>query len=196
MLDDFYESFSPACFGLLGLWLVVVGLRIKDWQGGGDAAYQRYRQLSYGIALCFVLPGIMSVFALVDDKNPLFWQISFAIVALGGAVTLYFVHHNVPDLERDHVLTYLSAIGLYLVIGLLAIIGILAKKSAGPDLLRADAILLTAVIFLGFNAAWLLLFSPVAAGDMPGLTGAPRTRGVSMPGREPVFGGTHHGRSA
>jgi|SRR5271170_2736492 len=157
MLDDFYGAFSPACFGLLGLWMVVVQLRIDDLRHNSP-----YKQVSYGIALCFALPGIMGVLALVDDKDPAYWQFSFIIVALGGAFMLYRVHHNVPDLEQRHVLTYLSAIGLYLAIGLLALIGRLAK-SAGPDLLRIDAILLTAVIFLGFNAAWLLLFTPVAA---------------------------------
>lgn len=158
MLDDFCGAFSPACFGLLGLWMVVVQLRIHDWRHNSP-----YKQVSYGIALCFALPGIMSVLALVDEKDPAYWQFSFIEVALGGAFMLYRVHRNVPDMEQHHVLTYLSAIGLYLAIGLIALIGRLAK-SAGPDLLRVDAILLTAVIFLGFNAAWLLLFNPVATG--------------------------------
>jgi hypothetical protein len=56
------------------------------------------------------------------------------------------------------------ATGLYLAIGLLAVIAMLAK-SAGSDLLRVDAILLTAVIFLGFNAAWLMLYPPAAVDD-------------------------------
>jgi hypothetical protein len=131
--------------------------RSRDW------LRSPYKQVSYGIALCFALPGIMSVLALVDEKDPAYWQFSFIEVALGGAFMLYRVHRNVPDMEQHHVLTYLSAIGLYLAIGLIALIGRLAK-SAGPDLLRVDAILLTAVIFLGFNAAWLLLFNPVATG--------------------------------
>ena len=156
MLDQFYEAFSPACFGLLGLWMVVVQIR-DDLRHNGP-----YRQVSYGIALCFALPGIMSVLALVDETDPAYWQVSFIIVALGGAIVIYRVHHKVPNLERHHVFTYLSAIGLYLAIGLLAFVARLAK-SAGPELLRVDAILLTVVIFLGFNAAWWMLFSPVVA---------------------------------
>jgi len=153
MLDDFYEAFSPACFGLLGLWMVVVQIRVHDLRHGP------FRQVAYGIALCFALPGIMSVLALVDDKDPAYWQISFIIVALGGAIMIYRVHHGIPDLERRHVLAYLTVTALYLVIGLLALLGRL-DKAAGPAMLRTDAILLTVVIFLGFNAAWLVLFSP------------------------------------
>ena len=37
-------------------------------------------------------------------------------------------------------------------VGVLAFIG-------GPAVLRAEAILLTGLVFLGFNAAWLLLFA-------------------------------------
>lgn len=157
MLDDFYGAFSPACFGLLGLWMVVVQIRDDRLR---NAPYTR---VSYGIALSFALPGIMSVLALVDDKDPVYWQISFMIVALGGAITIYAVHYKVPELEPHHVVTYLLAVGLYLAIGLLALIARL-DESAGPDLLRVDAILQTVLILLGFNAAWLLLYPPVAGG--------------------------------
>lgn len=157
MLDDFYQAFSPACFALLGLWMVV--LQIRDEQ----MRKPPYARVSYGIALCFALPGVMSVLALVDDENPAYWQISFIIVALGGAITIYALHYNVPELGPHHAVTYRLAVGLYLAIGLLALIAALVK-SAGTELLRVDAILLTAVIFLGFNAAWLMLYPPVAAG--------------------------------
>ena len=31
-LVDFYSTFSAACFALLGLWLVVVQIRLDDWR--------------------------------------------------------------------------------------------------------------------------------------------------------------------
>ena len=44
MLDAFYGAFSPACLALLGLWLVVVQLRLPQWQASEAApAYQRRR---------------------------------------------------------------------------------------------------------------------------------------------------------
>ena len=48
---------------------------------------------------------------------------------------------------------YWTVIALYLVIAILAIVG-------GTDRLRAEAVLVTALIFVDFNIAWLLLFSP------------------------------------
>ena len=31
-LSAFYGAFAPACFALLGLWLVAVTLRLEEWQ--------------------------------------------------------------------------------------------------------------------------------------------------------------------
>jgi hypothetical protein len=162
MLDAFYGAFSPACLALLGLWLVVVQLRLPQWQASEAApAYQR---ASYGIALHFVLPGLMSVLALVDTADPAYWQTSFAIIALGGAFALIAMRGlfgrrgpgpgRVADPRLGGSLglaAYVAAIAAYLLVGVLAFIG-------GPAALRVEAILLTGLVFLGFNAAWLLLF--------------------------------------
>ena len=83
MLDVFYGAFSPACFALLGLWLVIVQIRLREWQGSAV-----HRRRLYAVALHFALPGIMSLLALVDPHDSAFWRISFAIVALGGAIVL------------------------------------------------------------------------------------------------------------
>jgi hypothetical protein len=63
VLNAFYGAFSPACFALLGLWLVVVQIRMREWQGS-----TAHRRRSYGVALHFVLPGMMSLLALVDSR--------------------------------------------------------------------------------------------------------------------------------
>jgi MFS family permease len=149
MLDAFYGAFSPACFALLGLWLVVVQIRINDWRGSSTRT-----RMSYVIALNFVLPGLMGVLALVEPQNAAFWRVSFAIIAAGGAVGSFLVR-GFPTGDRLGAAAYWTAIALYAVIAILAIIG-------GTDLLRTEAVLLTALIFLDFNVAWLLLFSPAA----------------------------------
>jgi hypothetical protein len=152
MLDAFYGAFSPACFALLGLWLVVVQIRLREWQ---DSPPRRRR--SYGVALHFALPGMMSLLALVDPADHVFWRVSFAVIALGGAVVLALVGRSpargepAPAADPLGVAAYLAAIVLYLLIGGLAVAGGLAA-------LRAEAVLLTLLVFLGFNVAWLLLF--------------------------------------
>ncbi len=170
MLSGFYAAFSPACFALLGLWLVVVQIRLREWQGSA-----LHRRRSYGVALHFALPGMMSLLALIDPADPVFWRVSFAVIALGGAAVLTLVSglpaRSTPDragglpaapvADQLGLAAYLAAIALYLLIGALAVVG-------GLDVLRTEAVLLTLLVFLGFNVAWLLLFdsrqsSPAAA---------------------------------
>lgn len=156
MLDVFYGAFSPACFALLGLWLVVVQIRMREWQGSAV-----HRRRSYGVALHFALPGMMSLLALVNPQDPLFWRVSFAIIGLGGAVVLALVR-GLPlrggpgaagpaGADQLGLAAFMAGIILYVLIGVLALRG-------GLAVLRTEAILLTILIFLGFNVAWLLLF--------------------------------------
>jgi len=145
MLTDFYIAFSPVCFSLLGLWLVVVQINTREWLGD-----QPHRRRAYGVALHFALPGLMSLLALIDPQSPDFWRVSFAIIALGGAVVLLAVRGPIPGPVRlDHAV-HAAAVVLYLLIGVLAIIP--------HPLLREEAVLLTVLVFLGFNVAWLLLY--------------------------------------
>ena len=159
MLTGFYVAFSPACLTLLGLWLVVVQMRMREWQGSAI-----HRRRSYGVALIFALPGVMSLLALIDPQDPDYWRVSFAIIALGGAVTLVAVRGfpvrrertaagpaGFPVPDRLGLAAYIAGIALFALIGALAFAG-------GPAILRIEAILLTVVVFLGFNVAWLLLF--------------------------------------
>jgi hypothetical protein len=156
MLDAFYGAFSPACLALLGLWLVAVQIRADDVRRSPEL-----RRRSYAVALFFALPGLMSVIALIDPADPAFWRVSFAIIALGGVASLYPVH-GLPGSARLRITADIAAVILYLVIAVLAIIG-------GPVMQRTVAVLLTALIFVGFNVAWQFLFVPlpVAARQEP-----------------------------
>ena len=147
MLSAFYGAFSPACFALLGLWLVVVQIRIGDWRDNENT-----KRMSYVIALNFLLPGLMGVLALVDPLDASFWRVSFAVLGVGGAIGSYLVR-RIPTGDRLGAAGYWTAIALYVIVAVLAAIG-------GTDLLRTEAVLLTALIFVNFNIGWLLLFAP------------------------------------
>lgn len=162
MLKDFYTTFSALCFTVLGLWLVIVQQRFRQW-----SADPGLRRRSYGIALCFSLPGIMALVSLIDPQSSALWRTSYAVVALGGAVVVAAVRGPSPD--RLGLAAYVSAILLFLVIGIVAInpnlvkdVGLLAKP------VRVDAVLLCALVFLGVNIAWLFLFDVPGAGTRPG----------------------------
>jgi hypothetical protein len=168
-LVDFYQAFSAACFALLGLWLVVVQIRLDDWRADPVA-----KRRAYGVALHFVLPAMMGVFALVDESSPVFWRVSFAVAAFGGAVVMFAVRgfplpvadgrrrmRTLPGIDQVGLAAFAAAIVLYVLVGALAIEG-------GTVALRTDAVLLTVLVFLGFNVAWLLLFEYRSPGDVSG----------------------------
>jgi hypothetical protein len=152
MLDAFYGAFSPACLALLGLWLVAVQMR-----GDEVRASPGLTRRTYTVALFFALPGLMSVIALIDPADPAFWRVSFVIIALVGAAALFPVH-GLPGSARVRNAADIAAMMLYLAIAVLAVIG-------GADMQRTVAVLLTALVFLGFNVAWLFLFEPLASSE-------------------------------
>ncbi len=157
-LTAFYGAFSPACFALLGLWLVAVQTRLPVWEKDPER-----RRRSYGVALHFALPGLMSMFALIDTQTSVFWRVSIGVVGIGGAVVMITVRgfpvprgrdqagvRQLPAADRLGLAAYLAAIVLYVFIGVLAVLG-------GVSALRTEAVLQTLLVFLGFNVAWLLL---------------------------------------
>ena len=152
VLTDFYISFSAVCFTLLGLWLIVVQTRHAEWRGS-----LLHRRRAYGVALHFSLPGLMSLLALVNPDSTALWRVSFAIAAIGGVVALIALRGPAPG--KVGLIAYLAAIALYALIALLAIAPRLVSGiglNAAP--VRAEAILLTILVFAGVNIAWLLLF--------------------------------------
>jgi hypothetical protein len=144
MLTDFYIAFSAACFSLLALWLAVIQIH----QALGDKLLSWKRP--YAVSLNFALPGIMSLLALIEPQNHEVWRISFAIISFGGAVVLMVFGRIRGHELLDHILQAL-AIALYLAIGVLAFIP--------GGVLHVEAVLLIALVFLGFNVALRMLFT-------------------------------------
>lgn len=152
MLTDFYIAFATVCFTLLGLWLIVVQTRHAEWRG-----LAVHRRRAYGVALHFSLPGLMSLLSLIDPASTALWRISFAIVAGGGAIVLAFVRGPAPT--RLGTAAYLAAVVLYVLIAIVAAApSIVADLGVSARPLRVEATLLTILVFLGVNVAWLLLF--------------------------------------
>jgi hypothetical protein len=152
MLKDFYLSFSAVCFTLLGLWLIIVQTRHAEWRGSSLR-----RRRAYAVAMHFSLPGLMSLLALVDPESSVLWRVSFAIAAIGGAMALIALRGAAPG--KLGLTAYVSAIVLYLLIGLLAIAPhSLSRLGLQAAPVRVEAALLIILVFAGVNVAWLLLF--------------------------------------
>lgn len=150
MLTIFYNAFAPACFALLGLWLVIVTIRLPDWNKSDAQQKHVNQRRSYGVALYFALPGIMSVLALINPDDSTYWRVSFIVIAFGAAPVMYLLHDRIERIPRwlDEAVRGATIVA-YLLIGVLAIL-----RS-----LRPEAILLTILVFLGFNVAWLLMWA-------------------------------------
>jgi hypothetical protein len=157
MLTAFYTAFSPACFSLLGLWLVIITINTGAWLN--NPRRERHQQQAYAVALYFAAPGTMSLLALIDPLSTFAWRVFFIIVSvLGGAGLFLFgslAHrrpHDALDVS-DHLVHWI-AIGLYLVIAVLAFTPL--------HTLRIEGVLLTVLVLLGVHVALRMMFAIVA----------------------------------
>jgi hypothetical protein len=158
-IASFYRAVATASFTLLGLWWIVVQSRYGRGEGAGVA-----RRHAYGIALFFLLPGIMGLIASINAEVSLLWRIAFGACAAIGMleVGLYLATGGV----RSAPAVGLRACGLalYALILALAIHPPIAPDAGlGLRPQEAESILLGLLLFVGANLVWLGLTEPVEA---------------------------------
>jgi hypothetical protein len=162
MLTEFYIPLSAVCFTLLGLWLVVAAIRQAGWRG--SSLHQRR---AFAVATHFSLPGLAALLVLVNPGSGGLWRVSLGVAAGGGIVALIAL--RAPAAGKVGLAAYLVAMAAYVVIVILAIhphiVGQLSFPIA-PE--RIAAVLLTAVVFVGVNVSWLLVFENAEPGSRPG----------------------------
>jgi hypothetical protein len=157
--EKFYETVALAGFALLGLWWVVVADRRREWS---QLAYRR-RQ-AFSVSLYFTLTGIMSLVSLNSSGHPAIWRSAFGLAgALGAAelaLSLFYMSAE-PRRARRIQLILTTTLPLYVLIVAIAIRPSLASD-VGIDLkpLETEAIVVSLLLFLGINYAWLLFMEP------------------------------------
>lgn len=160
MLSQFYGAFAPVSFTILGLWFIVVQTRHADWSPS-----QGHRRRASAVSLHFALPGLMSLLSLIDPASMTLWQVSFAAAALLGVAALTALRPRTAGQGTGVVeILHWTAVGLYTVIALVAIAPSTVDSlgiSFAP--LRAEALLLSLLLFVGVTVAWLLMFDNAAA---------------------------------
>ena len=85
-LNSFYEATTALCFGLLGFWWVVIQMRHDEFTSD-----RRMRAIAYNVSLSFVLPGLMSLTALLAVENNALWRVGFGVAGLAGALQSAYV---------------------------------------------------------------------------------------------------------
>jgi hypothetical protein len=150
-IDDFYRAFASISFTLLGLWWVVVNLRYKS--GAGDAARRRH---AYSVALFFLLPGVGSLLSSVNGELEALWRVAFAVCAAVGIAEVLLYLRVGARRTASAVGLRASGIVLYAFMLIFAIRPRLVDDlGLGVAAREAEAILLSLLLVVGANLAWL-----------------------------------------
>jgi hypothetical protein len=157
----FYAVIGGVGFTLLGLWQVVVTSR-KDWQRSRPR-----RMLAYTVALHFLLPAMMSVLSMVAPDQPVVWRVVFAASgALGVAGVLLYRRALLEEYDVPRLATIVGwvVLPIYAAIVLLALAPTIpAQLGLALSAVQVEAILVSLVLFLGVQAAWILIVEPPRA---------------------------------
>ncbi len=81
MLEAFYQTAAQLCFTLLGLWWLVLQTKYREWIGDSER-----RRMATNISLYFLLPGAMSLIALLGADIPALWRTTFTLASGVGAI--------------------------------------------------------------------------------------------------------------
>lgn len=157
-IQTFYVTVSSISFTLLGLWWVVVQGR-ETWRMNIAR-----RRMAYVVSLHFVLPGVMSVLALVAPDVGILWRITFVSAGLLGLLGAGYVartltdEHDCPPLVR---LIEWIAIPVYALIAIVAVVPEAVRAiGIGLSPLQVEGIILAILLFFGVQAAWILMVEP------------------------------------
>jgi hypothetical protein len=155
-LDSFYSIVSGTCFALVGLWWGVIQFN-KGWLRNDET-----RALAGGIYLSFLIPGLMSLVAMVSGDNKLIWRVTFVIAA---ALGMYFTTRLIMKTRSST-----GSIGpfrrnrwIVIVLYLLVLV-----FGANPELakplnlqpLQVEAILLSLLILIAHGLTWEFMTQP------------------------------------
>ena len=153
----FYATTSAVSFTLLGFWWVVVQFRHDELTHDPGR-----RRLAFVVSLHFVLPGIMSLGALLTGDAPIVWRLTFGMAGIAGMVAVVLASRGVTEPTGA-----IAAIGRWewLALPLYAILTIVALS---PDLLKGtqlaalqvEGIVMTLLVLIGIIFAWLLFTDP------------------------------------
>jgi hypothetical protein len=162
VLTTFYTAFSPSCFSLLGLWLVIIGFNAGTWLNSSRLRQQQV----YAVAQFFAAPGTMSLLALINPDSTIVWRVVFSLISLMGVgcVALFgpVRHGHSHDLlEISDQVVYWGTLVLYLAIAALAM--------TPAPILEYEGVLLTVLVLVGIHVALRLMLAARAPGNADSL---------------------------
>jgi hypothetical protein len=127
----------------------------------------RQRRAAYSVHLSFLVPGIMSLGAMIAGDVKILWRLVFIVACGFGILAMIFL---TVGASKDGAKTrggFFIRQGRWLTIALYALIALLAAKPTlagvfGGSLmpLQVEGLLLTLLVFVGVSVAWDFLAEP------------------------------------
>ena len=157
----FYATASALSFTLLGFWWVVVEFRHDEF-----SAEPARRRLAFVVSLHFILPGLMSLAALLTGDLPLVWRITFGTAGVLGMVASVMGARGAsePTVGRWMWL----ALPLYAIITMVALRPDLVRSRLSLEPLQVEGATMTLLVLLGILFAWVIFTEPRPAGRADG----------------------------
>lgn len=183
-LETFYQTVSQVCFTLLGFWLIVLQTKYQEWSGKAER-----RRMIVNISLYFLLPGTMSLLAMLAIQAIAIWRVAFVITSAVGAVeTLLMLraiqqsskHSSKHRTTSTRVALLIRMVELIL-FTLIALVGVFPQvfNRVGLTALTVAGVLLTLMVVGGVALMWTYLVEPVES-DEP-LASMDRVKAPSSP---------------
>jgi hypothetical protein len=162
--ETFYQTVAQLSFTLLGLWWLVLQTKYGEW-----IHHPLRRRMATIITLYFLLPGSMSLLALLATESRLLWQVSFILAALiGGGTTLLFLRDARANPWRNpwssRIIHLAAGLGLalYLLVLVVALLPDLFR-AMGAKPLTVAGIGVTLLVIVGVTLAWTYFTEPFTA---------------------------------
>jgi len=162
--EVFYQTVAQLSFTLLGLWWLVLQTKYSEW-----IHHPMRRRMATNITLYFLLPGSMSLLALLATNSRLLWQVSFIIAAVIGSLTaVLFLRDALKTQWRNpmsiRIIALASGLGLALYI-LVIIVALVPDtfRSLGATPLTVAGVGVTLLVIVGVTLAWTYFVEPFAS---------------------------------
>lgn len=165
-LETFYQTVSQVCFTLLGFWLIVLQTKYQEWSGKAER-----RRMIVNISLYFLLPGTMSLLAMLAIQATAIWRVAFVITSAVGALETLLMLRALQQSSKQSSKrrTMSSRVALLMrvvelaLFTLIALVGVFPQvfNRAGLTALTVAGVLLTLMVVGGVTLMWTYLVEPV-----------------------------------
>ena len=162
-LETFYQTVSQVCFTLLGFWLIVLQTKYQEWSGKRER-----RRMIVNISLYFLLPGTMSLLAMLAIQATAIWRVAFVVTSALGAVESAFMLRSFTRQKRVYWVAVLVRALELVLFALIAVIGLFpqAFNRFGLTALTVAGVLLTLIVVGGVALMWIYLIAGVEASEL------------------------------